>query len=155
MKKRMFFLVVWNDGISTARRVYGVVIDAEGKKATETVMFDPELGPFESHDSPKAAYSPTTDQYAIVWNVRNEFEVVVDGVIVDAELGGSKAIEFDTDKNVFDEFDLIYNPDAKKLFTCRPVRVTWVPNTELCCDSSNWKHFNIQHGVDINQAWRS
>lgn len=112
-EKEDVFLVVWNDGISTARRVYGVVIDAEGKKATETVMFDPELGPFESHDSPKAAYSPTTDQYAIVWNVRNEFEVVVDGVIVDAELGGSKAIEFDTDKNVFDEFDLIYNPDAK------------------------------------------
>ncbi len=115
-EKEDVFLVVWNDGISTARRVYGVVIDAEGKKATETVMFDPELGPFESHDSPKAAYSPTTDQYAIVWNVRNEFEVVVDGVIVDAELGGSKAIEFDTDKNVFDEFDLIYNPDAKTFY---------------------------------------
>lgn len=107
------FLVVWNDGISTARRIYGVLLDAENNKLTEIIQFDPELGPYESHDTPRAAYSPNIEGYAIVWNVRNEFEVVIDGVLVNNMLEESKVIEFDPDKNQVDELDIHYNEDGK------------------------------------------
>lgn len=105
------FLVVWNDGISTARRVHGVLIDSEGKKLSEIMVFDPELGPYESHDSPKAAYNPSTNSYAIVWNVRNDFQVVLDGVLVNNVLQEPKKIEFTN--IIADSFDIDYNPASK------------------------------------------
>jgi len=105
------FLVVWNDGISTARRIYGVLIDMDGKKLTDTMMFDPDLGPFESHDSPRAAYNPVTNTYAIVWNVRNEFQVVLDGVLVNNVL--EEAVPIALDNVEADAFDVDYNPSAR------------------------------------------
>ncbi len=106
------FLVLWNDGISTARRIYALVVGVDGSKSVPSQL-DPELGPYESHDSPKAAYNPASNSYAIIWNVRNEFEVVLSGVLVESDLSDPKPIAFDTSNNQADGFEVKYNQTGK------------------------------------------
>jgi len=105
------FLVVWNDGISTARRIYGLVVDIHGDKGGKTpVVFDTVPGMNESHDTPKAAYNPVNNSYSIVWNIRNDFEVLLEGAIVGPELIDPTMMEFGVLDHGADDFDIIYNP---------------------------------------------
>lgn len=104
------FLVVWNDGISTARRIHGVVLDMNGKKVTDIATFDTEPGLNESHDTPKAAYSEESGMYLITWNMRDDFETQLTGVMVDSLLTTPVEVVYGPFDADLDSFDVLYNP---------------------------------------------
>lgn len=104
------FLVVWNDGISTARRIYGVILDINGQKVSDIMELDTPPGGWESHDTPRAAYNWADDTYLIVWNFRNEFEVQLHGIMVGSDLMEAQELTFGPYPSDADSFDLVYNP---------------------------------------------
>ncbi len=108
------FLVVWNDGISTARRIHGVVLDLNGSKKTDIMTFDTEPGLNESHDTPKGAYDSENEQYLITWNMRDDFETQLTGVLVDTLLETPVEVEFGPFDADVDSFDVVYNPDEER-----------------------------------------